>query len=143
MKDATKRTEATQKTVDKWRGKPFKWGKSDCGLMVADHLKRFGIFPKIRKAGKWNSAIGAVKALQRLGCKNFEELIDSHGLERINGAQAIEGDIALIEADHDLGCICICTGPNQWLALHEDAEGFTLVEILEFIGAWRVTWQRR
>lgn len=143
MENMTARIAATQKTVDKWRGKPFKWGKVDCGLMAADHVKRFGHYPKIRKAGKWNSPLGAVKALKRIGFSNFEEMIDDLDLERINGAQAIEGDVALIEAEHDLGCICICTGPNQWLALHEDAEGFTFVEIMEFIGVWRLTWQKR
>lgn len=140
MTEAIHRRDATQKTLNEWKDKPFKWGKVDCARMLVSHLRRFGYHPKISKAGEWKSPLSAKAALKRLGFADMAEAITGQGLEEIIPAFAIVGDVALIEADHELGAVCVCVGPNQWLSLHEDAEGFTIVQIHEFIKAWRVAW---
>lgn len=143
MTDATKRADATQRTLNEWKDRPFEWGKADCAKMASSHLRRFGHNPKIAKAGSYHSPLTAKAALKRYGHASLEAAIDAVGLERIGPAFSNVGDLALIEADHPMGCLCVCIGPNQWLALHEDVEGFTIISILEFITAWRVTWQKR
>lgn len=142
MLDQLGRQQATQKTVDKWMGKPFAWGEADCAVMLKDHLKNMGQPARVAGARKWKTAIGATKALKRLKFDNLSDLIDDRGFKRINGAEALTGDICVIAADHPLGCLAVCIGPNQWLSLHEGAEGFTLINIVQFIGAWRVEWQK-
>jgi hypothetical protein len=137
------RRDATQATLDKWLNTPFSWGNADCARMVIDHLRNMGHRPKIAKSGGWKTAASARAAIKRMGHADLIEVLDGWGLPRIEGAQAVAGDIAAIEADSPLGCLCVCIGPNQWLSLHEVAEGFTIVEISDFKAAWRIEWQKQ
>lgn len=141
--EAIERRDATQETKDEWMDRPFSWGDSDCGRMALEHLRRFGYRPKIAKLGKWQSALSAKAALKRVGCKTLVDMMDKQGLARINGAQAVVGDMAAIEADSPVGCLAVCVGPNLWIAPHEDSAGFTVIEISQFLAVWRVEWQRR
>lgn len=143
MMNLIDRRDATQATVDKWLNQPFEWGGADCARMTLDHLRNMGHRPKIAKAGAWKTPASARAAVRRMGCADLVEVIDKMGHARINGAQAIAGDIAAIEAGHPMGCLCVCIGPNQWLSLHEAAEGFTVVEIDQFLAAWRIEWQKQ
>lgn len=143
MKHAIERRDATQATLDKWLNKPFEWGKSDCARMGIDHLRNMGHKPKTSKARSWKTAVSAKAAIKRAGFNDLIEAIDDMGHLRIAGAYAIAGDIAIIEADNPLGCLCVCIGPNQWLALHEAAQGFTIIKIKKFKAVWRIEWQKR
>ncbi|MDZ7824497.1 MAG: hypothetical protein U5K75_11005 [Ahrensia sp.] len=143
MINLTDRRDATQATVDKWLNQPFSWGAADCAKMTLDHLRNMGHRPKIAKAGAWKTAASASAAVRRMGCGDLVDVIDKMGHVRINGAQAIAGDIAAIEATHSMGCLCVCIGPNQWLSLHQEADGFTVIAIDQFLAAWRIEWHEQ
>lgn len=142
MIEAINRKNATQETLDQWIDVEFSWGDADCAKMVVSHLRRFGHNPGIAKARSWKSALTAKAAMKRFGYANLIECMDGMLHDRINGAEALVGDVAAIEADNPLGCLCICTGPNQWLSLHESTSGFTIIQITEFKAAWRIKWQK-
>lgn len=138
MSEQIKRAAATQQTFSMWNGKRFKWGKADCAKLAIYHLRAMGHQPKIKGLGDWRTPDTAAEALERVGWKDLVDAVDAQGFDPIIPAFARIGDIAVIEADFPHGCLVVCVGPDQWLGLHEDAEGFTVLNVMQFMKAWRV-----
>ena len=92
------RRDRAQATLDAYMQRPFGWGTGDCGQMALDHLAQF---PKLEKAvakvrqtlGTYNTALGAKRAIGRLGFETLAEQLDALGLERIPPASALNSDI--------------------------------------------------
>lgn len=139
-KPLQRRVAATQATFDRFQGKPFKFGRNDCAQMVAWHLRRMGRPVKAGKAGTYHSALGAAKALKRLGHDNLASLMDAH-FERIAWAAALPGDIILMPAVDDqegIGALAIALGNGRALLYHQDAAGAVPAQVVEAVTAWRV-----
>src|SRR3546814_3135515 len=63
MSAMQRRVAAAQATRDRFYGKPFKFGRTDCGQMIKWHLRKIGCPLKIAtKAGTYHSLLGAKKA---------------------------------------------------------------------------------
>lgn len=83
--------------VDEWRNRPFEWGKSDCALFCLHAEKaitgesRFEDF-----LGAYDSDIGSIKALKRLGAGDLISTVGQR-LEEIPVSQATRGDVASID----------------------------------------------
>ena len=137
MKPIERRVAVTQATVDRFKDQPFKWGKNDCGRMVAFHLRKLGYGMKMAKAGSYSSALGARRALKRLGFTDVLEAVDSYGLARIAPAAVVVGDIVALPGDSNMGALAVSVGNGRVLAYHEDADGATIVQPVEFLAAWR------
>jgi len=129
---------ATEATVAKYFGKPFAWGTHDCARMAAWHLRQFGVALGTDKAGTWRSAVGARRALTRLGAASLAELADAN-FERIPPAAALIGDIMIVPAEDAFGALWVSTGNGTALGWHEDAPGAAIIRA-SFIDtlAWRV-----
>src|SRR3546814_7820832 len=83
-------------SLAKYRDQPFKWGRYDCARVIAHQAKKLGHKVSLAKAGSYSSALGAKRALAKVGYATLSEALDAH-LPRIAPASALLGDIIEIE----------------------------------------------
>lgn len=124
----------------KFRDQPFQWGQVDCARVAAFHLKQLGYKIAISRAGRYRTALGAAKALGRLGYKNLSEMADSLGLAPIPPAFMLLGDIAEVEGDSPVGTIAIYAGGGNVFAFHQDHDGLVTAapNAASILRAWSV-----
>lgn len=133
---------ATEKTLARFRNKPFDWTKSATCI----HLARFHAINMGHKPPtipRFRSALGARKALRGTGHQSLESLLD--GLfERIAPAFMMLGDLALVPGDNGetaMGALLIHSGGPKMLGWHDaDADCLRGIGGLEphIFGAWRL-----
>lgn len=129
--------DAAQATLDQFIGKPFEWGRYDCAKMVIFHLRQLGISLSISKAGRYSTAIGAVRAVKRLNFSTLAEVLDDRGLVRIPPASRIAGDIVEIPGTEGPGSLTISVGNGRVFGYHEALVGADVLQPLEMLAAWR------
>lgn len=141
MNALVRRTEITQATLDRFRDRPLRYGSADCVQMAAAHLKAMGHRVLLSKGGRYQTAIGALRALRRAGFASLTEALDGQHLERIAPAAAWTGDIIAIPADEGakLEALGIALGNGRVLAWHPDLPGAGVLQPLQYLAAWRVT----
>ncbi len=132
-----RRRDAAQATLAQFEGRPFAWGKFDCAKMVAFHLRQLDQSPGAAKAGSYSTAIGARRALTRLGVRTLAELLDRR-FAQITPAATIVGDIIALPSVGPLDAIGIALGNGRLLAYHEDAVGAVVLQPMQLLAAWRV-----
>jgi len=138
MIELIRRQQAAQSAVNRFRGQPFAYGKNDCARMAALVLRKMGHRSPLAKAGAYSSAIGAAKALKRLGHVSVGDALDAIGLVRIPPAAALPADIILIPGEGPFGgALAIAVGNGRVLGYHEDCAGAEILQPVEFISAWR------
>lgn len=133
MSDMLRRNRALQKTADKYRGKPFVWGKNDCVKMARSHLVAMGHKPP--KMPSYRSATGAKAALKKAGYRTLESLFDAL-LLRIAPAAMLPGDIALMPGEPPFDAVTICVG-RKVMGWHGDAEETVMIVPDQIKAAWR------
>lgn len=132
----TDRRNATETTLNAFVGRPFEFGKYDCGLMVIDHVKRMG--HSISVGFTWSNAVGLKRFLNRNGGSGAA-CLDGWGLPRIPPAFAMMGDVVEIVGEPPFGAFGICIGNGRILAYHEDAEGACIIQPTDApLNAWRL-----
>jgi len=137
MNPIDKRVKAAQTTLDRFKDQPFKFGKNDCGRMVAFHLRAIGKPIKTAKAGTYHSLLGATKALKRLGFDNLVDLMDAH-FERIPPAASLPGDIIAMPGLEGPGALTVVLGEGRVVGYHEEMPGAVVMQPVEMMAAWRV-----
>lgn len=132
--DMLRRNAALQKTADKYRGKPFVWGKFDCVKMARSHLVAMGHrgLPKVKP---YKSAVGAKSSLKAARHKDLESLFDSI-LPRIAPAEMLPGDLALMQGDGLFDAVTICVGRKQ-LGWFEGEDEAVMIVPYSLKAAWR------
>lgn len=137
------RRQATQKTLDKWRGRVFSWGENDavtltCAHLAQDHIHNMG--GETPQMPEFNSATGAIRALKGMGFDSIADMLDSF-LERIPPAMMRVGDIAITPGQDNLESILILAGPLKLMGWHAETGDFVLYDkgMDAVTGAWRVT----
>ena len=131
------RVAAAQATLDRFKGRAFRFGTNDCARMVAFHLKRLGVPVRLARAGSYRSTLGATRALRALGYPSLAEALDGHGLTRIAPAAAVVGDIVELPGEPPFGALAVVMGNGRALAYHQDAEGAVVVQPTAYVAAWR------
>lgn len=130
---------ATQATADKFKDKPFQWGKYDCSRLVAFHLKQFGHSVSLSKYGSYSSAIGAQRVLAKAGYKTLADVMADLGLYEIAPAFATLGDVVELEGDNPLGALTVMLNNGRVLGWNEAAEGCVVLQPTEPpLRAWKV-----
>ncbi len=124
----------------KFRDQPFQWGQVDCARVAAFHLKQLGYKIAISKAGRYRTALGAAKALRRLGYSSLSEMADGLGLVPITPARMLIGDIAEVEGDSPVGTIAIYAGNGNVFVFHQDHAGLVTASpnAASILRAWSV-----
>lgn len=132
------RRAATQATVDHFNDHPFEWGRYDCARMIAFHLRRLGRPVAHAKAGSYSDALGAKRALRRLGYESMGDLMRAR-FEEIAPASCLLGDVIEFKADNPLGALGIALGNNAVYCYSEEVEtGPIAGRINEALCAWRI-----
>ncbi|QQN73959.1 hypothetical protein [Croceicoccus sp. YJ47] len=135
MNELLRRKEAVEKTLAKYRDKPFDWRRGQtCLHMLRFHLRLMGHAPE--PLPRVRSAIGARRALNLRGWQDVGDMLDAM-LPRIAPAAMLLGDVASFRSDDGFGAITINLG-GKVMGWHEDAPGMTALEPVEIAGAWRV-----
>jgi hypothetical protein len=142
-----KRQRALEKTRDKFAGRVFELGVSDCAILVRAHLKNMG-HKNVPAPGKYRTPVEAGKAIKAACAKvkakgtGLVPLLDAL-LERIPPAAMLPGDIGMVEREEgplgvDTGSLVISVGTKFW-GWHPDDERFALIEPhgMPFKAAWR------
>lgn len=88
-----RRVAAAQATLDAFRDQPFKWGERDCFRMAAHCLRGLGHNVRLVRFGRYSTAGGAWRALQRNGYSDVVDVLDEMMFPRIPPAAAVAGDI--------------------------------------------------
>lgn len=134
-----RKRDAAQKTLDQWRGRPFRLGTSDCVRMIAAHLRLLGYKVKLPNSGSYRTLNSATKALKAAGFSSVGQALDEMGLERIAPASTVAGDVLELPATNSLGAFTVALGNGRVVGYHEDAPaGATVLQPIEFVCAWRV-----
>ena len=133
-----RRRVATEKTLERYRGKVFDWSKGiTCVHLARFHLRNMGHKPETLP--RFRSALGAKKALKERGWSSVADMLDSM-MPRIAPAQMVLGDLAIVPGDAGMDSIFICAGPLKVFGWREDRPELVVLDVGldEFTGAWRV-----
>lgn len=134
------RVDAAQATLDRFKDQPFEWGRFDCAKMVAFHLRKLGHQIGISKAGSYSSALGAKRALNRLGWPNISHALDEVlRLERIAPAFLVTGDVIQMPSEGAIDAMGIALGNGRALAYYPGEIGAVVVQpmVEQILAAWR------
>jgi hypothetical protein len=129
------RQEALRQTVERFRDKPFEWGKNDCWIMARAHLRALGERPSATP--RYKSALGAKRALKQKGFDSLVEAMDSM-LPRIAPAEMLPGDIGAVTGIEGVDALVISAG-HKVFGWHEEAE--TPVFIIPAPGKIEIAWR--
>lgn len=138
MTPIERRRAATEKTLAKYRDQPFRWGRRDCARIVVFQVKGMGHKVSLLKAGSYSSALGAKRALARIGCESLAEALDDAGLPRIAPAFAKLGDIIEIQGDSPLGALGVYVGNGRIFCYHESHDAPVIFQPVAPVAAWSV-----
>ena len=112
------RVAATQRTLDRFKGKGHAFGSCDCIRIAAAHVRQFGYKPQLAKAGSYRSLNGAKAALARAGYATVADAVDALGLERIPPASAWVGDLIELPSEDGLAALTVALGNGRVLGFH-------------------------
>ena len=137
------RRDAAQAVVDRCQGKPFTWGRLDCGRsIVAPILKGMGHHCPLARFGEYRNEFGARRALARLGFASMEDFLDKFPLMRIAHASALPADLVGLRSEGEWLGIGVGVGNGRVFAFIEEPGTGCHVghvfEPLEIAAAWRV-----
>lgn len=137
MKNLIQRRDATQRTLDRFRGKDFDWSSMTCVHLAHAHLIEMGhIVPDIPEI---DGALSAARALKERGWDSVSDMLDDL-LQPVAPASMWVGDLALIKGAGGLDAIFICAGPLKVFGWREDAPDLVVLDVSfgDLEGAWRV-----
>lgn len=138
LPEGDRRREATQATLDKFRGTAFDWAEGrHCMKLAHFHLRQMGkrppTLPRLR------SALAAKQELERRGVGSVTELLDGM-LERVPPANMLLGDLAVLPGDAGLESVRVCCGPGRLFGWSEGQPTAVVLAVTmdEVSAAWRV-----
>lgn len=133
-----RRVAAVDATIARFNGKPLQYGKDDCARMASFCLRKLGIKTPILKAGTYSTAVGAARAMKRMGVKDLIEGVDLLGLPRIAPASALPGDILALPGENDHPALAVAVGNGRVLGWWNSETGIcAVVQPLQYLAAWR------
>lgn len=85
-------------TVDAADRAPFVWGKHDCALFAADCVQAMtGEDFAAPFRGRYDNALGSVRALKMMGVASLEEYVVNVLGEPITPTLAMRGDVVMVD----------------------------------------------
>lgn len=132
--DMIKRMEATQRTVDAFKGRTFDDRKADCIRLIGCHARHMGRRIKIPA---YRDASSAAKALRAAGFKTLGEAMDKH-FTRIDRTKVLMSDIIEMPGSNGFSSLAVAVGNGRVLGFHEDVPHCDILQPLMISGAWRI-----
>lgn len=130
------RRDATQKTFDKYRHRPFDWNGATCIHLARTQLRNMGHKPP--RIPAFRSALGAKRAMEAAGYASVADIFDGLGLPRIAPANMKIGDIAILPGEGGWDAVVISAG-GKLLGWHGASdEGLQPIgeAVAHITGAW-------
>lgn len=144
LPELDRRREATQATIDKFKGLPLDWSEGrHCVKLAHYHLRQMGWrSPKLPTLPVVHSAFAAKKALKERGWGNVADMLDAvlgKG-SRIPAAMMLTGDVAITPGDEGFDCVMICIGPRTMMGFLPDGSEAVAyaTDYGDLTAAWRV-----
>lgn len=128
------RIQATQKTVDAFKGRTFEDGKADCIQLVLRHARHMGRRIKVPRYGDLKSA---ADTLRKLGFSTLGEAMDHH-FTRIEPARVLAGDFMEVPGENGFSSLMVAVGNGRCLGFHQDIPFADILQPVLISGAWRV-----
>lgn len=128
------RAQRTQKTVDTWKGRPFRDGKTDCVQLVKAHARHMG---RPIKIPRYRDVKEAAAALRGLGHASLGAALDAR-FHRIATADILVGDIVEGPGANGFSSLGIALGGGRALGFHEEVPHCDVVHPTLVTGAWRI-----
>lgn len=129
------RVEATQKTVDRFKGQEFRWGKCDCAQLVIVHARHMGRRIKIPRYGDVKSAADVLK--RQLGRRTLGAAMDEY-FTRIEPARVMAGDFVEVLGGEGFSSMMVAVGNGRAIGFHEDVPHADILQPVIVSGAWRI-----
>lgn len=135
----TQQTEHVVQYMHKISTGPFVWGLDDCGMSVAEYVKRVcGRDPAIGMRGCYDSRRSCYAWIKRTYGSLLQMAIDGFGgagLQYTSGP--VCGDVGVVRySPHGRHVIALCVGDSMWAT--RTPEGKSLVAPAVVVKAWRV-----
>lgn len=130
-----RRVAAVEATMARFGGLPLTYGRDDCIRMIAFALKQQGQRVSLLAGGPYSSALGAAKALKKLGHNSIVDAVDAHGLPRIAPAMCLPGDVLALPAEAFGGALLLAVGNGRAFGYFDGQ--FQVGQPLMFLTAWR------
>jgi hypothetical protein len=139
------RQEAAQACIDRFNGKPMKWGKVDCWQITAHNLRKLGLSTALTKGLTYDGEIGAVKAMRSLGFKTLGALVDAHDVFRIPPAMAGQGDLIGMACEGEVWDMALTVGISNGrvFGILDGKAGVMQPDMTHAVMAWRCNPCRR
>lgn len=136
------RARRTERTIERYRKKPFSWTGANCIRLAAAQARAMG--HKVPPVPLFRSVEGARRALAAEGFDSVTALLDAHFDRLPSPAFAWVGDLCAGPAsdEHGLEAIGISDGQGNLFGWHA-ANGFTELAVIKFAAAdltaaWRL-----
>lgn len=124
----------TQKTVDLWKGRPFKDGTGDCMQLIKAHARHMG---KPLKVPKYKDTKSAAAALRKAGFKTLGQAMDAH-FTRIEPSHVLVSDIVEMPGANGFTGLTVAVGNGRVLGFHEEVPHADILQPVLISGAWRI-----
>lgn len=128
------RMQATQKTVDAFKGKRFTDGRFDCVQLVKVQARNMG---RRIKVPPYSSPKGAAAAMRKMGFASLSGAMD-HLFTRIDPREVLLGDIVEMPGQNGFSSLSIAVGGGRAIGFHEDLETADIIHPVMISGAWRI-----
>lgn len=132
--DLLQRMRATQKTVDRFKGRDLDMGKVDCIQLVITHAANMGVKIKVPAYGDNESA---ARVLRGLGFKTLAEAMDAY-FQRIDPATVLASDIVEMPGTNGFSALSVAVGNGRVIGFHEHIDHADILQPLLVSGAWRI-----
>lgn len=139
-----KRAAALERTLLRWRHRPFDWDGASCLHLLRAHARNMG-HRNLPRVPRFYSAGGALRALRGTGHATLADLLTRHFQLLPAPAFAWVGDLVLVPGEDGrtapLGAIGISDGAgNVWMWHDAAADGLRPVKELEahIVAGWRL-----
>lgn len=128
------RVNATQKTVDKFKGREFREGECDCIQLVLLHARHCGRRIRIPKYNDWESA---ARVLRKLGFRTLSEAMNHH-FTPIKTIEMMTSDIVEVPGTNGFSSLMVAVGNGRTIGFHEEVPHADILEPVIISGVWRI-----
>jgi len=140
------RQEAVQAVIDRFNGKPLKWGKVDCGRIVSHNLRGLGIATSLLKGLTYSTEHGALRAMRSLGVTGLSGAMDQFdNVFRIPPAMATMGDVIGMACEGEVWdmALTVSVGNGRVFGILDGIAQPMQPDLSASVAAWRCNPCRR
>lgn len=124
------RASATERTLARYRDKPFSWRGANCIRLARAQAKEMG--HAVPPVPVFRTALGAKRALAAKGAGSVTELLDKHFARHTAPAFALVGDLCVLSGEDGLEAVCIADGQGNLFGWHDaKPDGLSVIKFAQ------------